>query len=65
MENLISLAKMAVCLIGGVAVGSWFLSRARQGHARGEAWYKPYLSPPGLIILAALILLPLILWLIK
>ncbi len=63
MENLILLAKMIVCLIGSMALGRWFLSKSRQGHVRGDAWYKVYFSPPGLIVLAALLFLPVILWL--
>ncbi len=62
MESLLLLLKMIVCLVGGVAVGRWFLSKVREGHVRGEPWYKAYASLPGLIILAALLLLPFILW---
>lgn len=63
MANLVMLLKMVACLIAGIALGNWFLTKARQGQARGDAWYKAYLSPPGLIILAALIVLPVVLWL--
>lgn len=63
MSNLILLAKMVACLAAGIALGNWFLTKARQGQARGDAWYKAYLTPPGLIILASLIVLPMVLWL--
>lgn len=63
MANLVLLLKMIACLLCGMAVGGWFLSKARAGHARGEPWYKAYASIPGLIILTALLVLPVILWL--
>ncbi len=62
MENLVILMKMIACLIGGIAVGNWFLTRVKRGHQRGDPWYKAYYSPPGLIILLAVFLLPLFLW---
>ena len=65
MESLVLLLKMIVCLVGGVAVGRWFLAEARQRHAHRESLFKAYLSPPGLIILAVLIVLPIILWLTR
>lgn len=63
MAEIILLFKMIACLAGSIAVGNWFLLKVRRGHARGEAWYKAYLTPPGLIILSALVVLPLIMWL--
>lgn len=63
MENLILLLKMIACLVAGMAVGNWFLSKAREGHLRGDPWYKTYVSVPGLIVLSALLALPVILWL--
>ena len=65
MPKMIMLLKMVACLAGAIALGNWFLTRARRGHARGEPWYRAYLSAPGLIILAVLFGLPLLLWLIS
>ena len=61
--NLLSLIKYAAVLVAAVIIGNWFLTEARKAKTRQEPWYKPYLSLPGLIILAALSL-PLILFLI-
>ena len=63
MTNLVPFLKMIACLLAGIALGNWFLTKARAGQARGDAWYKAYISLPGLIVLAALIGLPLLLWL--
>ena len=61
--NLFSLIKYAVVLVAAIIIGNWFLSEARKAKTNKEPWYKPYLSLPGLIILAALSL-PLIFLLI-
>ncbi|MEW6078742.1 MAG: hypothetical protein AB1724_13080 [Thermodesulfobacteriota bacterium] len=63
MTNLILLAKMVACLMVSIALGNWFLTKARAANARGDAWYKAYISLPGLIVLASLLGLPLLLWL--
>lgn len=63
MENLVLLMKMMACLIGGIAVGNWFFSKARQGQRQQAPWYQAYFSVPGLIIILALIFLPIFLWL--
>ena len=65
MEKLVLLVKMIACLAGGVAVGNWLFTRVRQGHRRGDPWYKAYLSAPGLVVILALILLPTLLWLTR
>lgn len=65
MENMIMLAKMIVVLLLGVSIGNWFFTKVKQGKAAGAPWYKAYLSLPGLIILAALLGLPVVLWLAK
>jgi hypothetical protein len=63
MSNLVMLLKMVACLMAGIALGNWFLTKARRGQARGDAWYKAYLSAPGLIIMTSLLGLLVMLWL--
>ena len=57
--NWINLVRLAVVLIAAILVGNWFLAEVRKSNIKKEPWYKPYVSLPGLIILAALSL-PLI-----
>jgi hypothetical protein len=61
--NLFNLIKYVAVLIAAIIIGNWFLREARTAKTNKEPWYKPYLSLPGLIILAALSL-PLIFLLI-
>jgi hypothetical protein len=60
---LFNLIKYAAVLVAALIIGNWFLTEARKAKMNKEPWYKPYLSLPGLIILAALSL-PLIILLI-
>jgi hypothetical protein len=61
-SQLISLLTYAVVLLAAIIIGNWFLNEARKGKLKGDPWYKPYISIPGLIILAALSL-PILIWL--
>ena len=61
--SLLKLIKYAAVLVAALIIGNWFLTEARKAKMNKEPWYKPYLSLPGLIILAALSL-PLIILLI-
>jgi hypothetical protein len=61
--NLLNLIKYVAVLVAAMIIGNWFLSEVRKAKANVQPWYKPYLSLPGLIIIAALSL-PLILLLI-
>jgi hypothetical protein len=62
--NLFTLVKFVAVLVAALIIGNWFLAEVRKAKLKKEPWYKPYLSVPGLIILAALCL-PLIFLLIS
>lgn len=62
--NLFTLVKFVAVLVSAAIIGNWFLAEVRKAKQKKEPWYKPYLSVPGLIILAALGL-PLIFWFIS
>ena len=62
--NLFTVVKLVAVLVAASIIGNWFLAEVRKAKLRKEPWYKPYLSVPGLIILAALSL-PLIFLLIS
>jgi len=59
-----TLVKYGGVLIAAIIVGNWFLAEVKKNNRKQQPWYKPYLSVPGLIILAA-IGLPLIYFLIE
>ena len=59
-----SIVRLAAVLIAAILDGNWFLAEVRKSRIREEPWYKPYISVPGLIILAALCL-PLLFLLFK
>jgi hypothetical protein len=64
MTSLIDAVKIVAVLLGAALLGNWFLSELKKSRRRGLPWYSAYLSPPGLLILAAL-LVPVIYWLAR
>ena len=60
---ILTLLKFIAVLVAAMIIGNWFLAEVRKAKLNQEPWYKPYVSVPGLIILAALCL-PLIFWVI-
>ena len=52
--NLYMLVKYAAVLVAAMVIGNWFLAEVKKAKFNRQPWYKPYLSIPGLIILAAL-----------
>ena len=64
MATLTTIVKIIAPLAAAILVGNWFLSEVKKSRAKGGAWYQPYLSIPGLLIILA-ILFPVILWIMK
>ncbi len=64
METVLTLLKMAVILIAAIIVGNWYQTETKKIRKSGKPWYRLYTSPPGLLILAV-ILLPIFVWLLK
>jgi hypothetical protein len=52
--NLITLAKYVAVLVAAMIIGNWFLAEVAKARLNKQPWYKPYVSVPGLLILAAL-----------
>jgi hypothetical protein len=61
---LIEAIRLAAVLAAAALLGNWFLAELKKARRKALPWYYPYLSPPGLLILAALIL-PLLYWLAR
>lgn len=59
--NLITLTKYMAVLVAAMIIGNWFLIEVKKAKFNNQPWYKPYISVPGLIILAAVLGLPLLL----
>ena len=61
---MIDLLKIAAVLVASILLGNAFLDEFKKAKAAGKPWWAPYLSLPGLIVLAAL-LVPLVIWWLK
>ncbi|MEI6261248.1 MAG: hypothetical protein WCR46_15260 [Deltaproteobacteria bacterium] len=64
MSALISLLKMAAILLAASFLGNWFLSELKKARVLKKPWYAPYLTPPGLLIIIALII-PVVVWIFQ
>ncbi len=62
MALFVQLLKLISVLVGAIILGNWFLAELRRARLKKLPWYTPYLSPPGLLIVAACIL-PIVYWL--
>jgi len=65
VPDLVTILKMLAPLVAAILVGNWFMSEVKKAKAARQPWYRPYLSTPGLLIIVAAILIPIILWIIK
>jgi len=62
MSMLSQILKMAAILGAAVLLGNWFLHELRLARRNGKPWYAVYLTPPGILILLAALVLPLAAW---
>jgi len=65
MENIVHLLKLIPILIAAILLGNWFLSELKRANATGKPWYTAYLSIPGLLIMLAILVIPVVLWLMS
>ncbi len=65
MSNLIEILKLLPILIAALLLGNWFMSELKSARLKGKPWWAPYLSAPGILIIVAVVLLPILMWLFK
>ena len=61
VDQIIPFLRMVAVLVAAAIVGNMFLTEVKKNRLRGAKWYKPYLSLPGLVVVAA-VALPLFVW---
>jgi hypothetical protein len=64
MDSAVTLIKLIAVLIAAIVLGNWFINTARRAHARGKPLYASYLTLPGILVVAA-VLLPILLWILS
>jgi hypothetical protein len=64
MEILKNLLVLCAPLLAAVILGNLFLTEVKKARSTRAPWYAPYLTLPGLMVLAALCS-PILIWLIK
>jgi len=61
---MVDILKAVAILIAAILVGNWYLTENKKKRISKEPWYTLYLSPPGLIVIAAVLIIPVIIWVI-
>ena len=57
----VTIIKAIAVLIAALIVGNSFLAELKKARVLGLPWYKPYLTLPGIIILIAILVVPIVL----
>jgi hypothetical protein len=65
MEQILNLIKIIPILIAAILLGNWFLAELKHANTTGKPWYTAYISAPGLLILLAILVIPIVLWLMS
>lgn len=65
MQKIVEILKIIPILIAAVLLGNWFLAELKRANAAGAPWYKAYISIPGVLILLAILVIPIVLWLMS
>ncbi len=65
MTLLVDILKIIAILAAAVIIGNWYQSGVKKARAQGKPWYVPYLSVPGILIIAVVILLPVLVYLMR
>lgn len=63
--SVVNILRVIAVLVAAIMIGNWFQAEVRKTRINGGAWYKPYFSLPGLIIILIVIVLPVLIWKIK
>jgi hypothetical protein len=65
VSTLIQILKLIAILVAAILLGNWFLAEVKEGRVKGKPWYHAYFSAPGILVILALFLLPLVIWISK
>jgi hypothetical protein len=65
VDTLATIVRIIAPLVAAIFLGNWFMSEVKKARFRGDPWYRPYISTPGLLIILAVLLVPIVLWIIK
>ena len=65
MPVLIEALKFIAIIVAAILLGNMFLTELKKSIHKGDPWYRPYLSLPGILIMIALFVVPFLLWLFR
>ena len=62
---VIDILKLVSVLVAAVMVGNWFMSELKNCRRENKPWYAVYLTIPGILIIVAICVLPVLAWFVK
>ena len=65
VDTLATIVRIIAPLVAAILVGNWFMSEIKKARFKGAPWYQAYVSIPGLLIILAILLVPVVFWIIK
>jgi hypothetical protein len=65
LATIVEFVKICAILAASAMLGNWFLTEVKASKLKGEPWYSPYFSLPGILIICIIILLPILAWLFR
>jgi hypothetical protein len=62
---MVGIFKAVGVLVAAILVGNWYLTENKKIRDRKAPWYTLYLTPPGLMVIAAALIIPVAIWVIN
>lgn len=63
--TLLQIVKMIAVLAAAALIGNWFLHELRAARDAGKPWYAVYLTPPGILMVIAAVVLPVVVYITR
>ena len=61
----VEIVRTGAVLIAAAVIGNWFMAEQKKNKIKGRPWHAAYRTPPGIIILVVIFILPLVLLAVK
>jgi hypothetical protein len=60
--KLFEVLRLACVLIAAGLIGNWFMLELKKARAAGKPSYAAYLTAPGILIIVAAVVIPVVVW---
>jgi hypothetical protein len=63
--KLFEVLRLACVLIAAAVIGNWFTLELKKARTAGKPLYAAYLTVPGILIILAVLVIPVVVWMAK